>query len=75
MPVVFYVLGIVFALVCANFTYAVVTAQTTVHNVLEIATFETAQSATIGLALGSGIISAIFFSTGAIIETMRRDPE
>jgi hypothetical protein len=61
MPVVFYILGIAFALVCANFAYGAVVGPT--------------NFAALSIALGGGIISAIFFSTGAIIETMRRDPE
>jgi hypothetical protein len=72
MPVVFYILGIVFGLICANFTYAAVATYRDVHTIFEIAAFQTAQAATIGIALGSGVISAVFFSTGAIIETMRR---
>jgi hypothetical protein len=72
MPVVFYILGIISALGCANFTYAAVGYSEPVESTLQIVNFQMAHASAVAIALGCGIISAIFFSTGAIIETMRR---
>ena len=71
MPVVFYVLGLVFAAVAANFLYGAVTYRERLFDVAQLANFQMAHSTGLAIALGAGVISALFFATGAIIQTLR----
>lgn len=77
MPVVFYVLGFVFAAICANFTYGAIAHSEMVYTAVELANFQLGHWTSLAIAVGSGIIAAIFFSTGAITQTLLRshDPD
>lgn len=70
MPAVFYVLGMLFAAICANFTYGAVSRVEMVYTAIDAMNFQLDQMTALGVAIGSGIISAIFFATGAITQAI-----
>jgi hypothetical protein len=77
MPAVFYVFGLIFAAICANFSYGAAAHTEQVFTAVELANFQLGQVTALTAALGSGIISAICFATGAITQALlqRRDRE
>lgn len=70
MPAVFYILGVIFAAISGYFGYQALNAVWMVSTALEIANFQAAHSGALTVALGAGIISALFFCTGAITEAI-----
>lgn len=72
MPAIFYSLGILSFGGCAFFTYLRWINSAYLMDIINAIAFADNQALLAASAMTLGIVSAIFFSTGAIIETMRR---